>query len=59
MHSAIINEDPLTRKLRLLQEQIELLTRELAFSHEREAAKTEQLEVCIHICAMAGGGGQT
>lgn len=47
-NSAIINEDPLRRKIRLLEEQVEQLTQELAFSHEREARRTHQLQLQVH-----------
>jgi hypothetical protein len=46
----------MTRRIRLMQEQIEILTRELVSAHEREAAQTQQLQVrfvlfgCLFVC---------
>ena len=42
---AVINEDPLTKRIRELQEQIEKLTKDLLSSQEREQKKSLQIQV--------------
>jgi hypothetical protein len=55
---AVVNEDPLTKRIRELQEQIEHLTRELACSQERELEKTLKIQQVTDrlLRALTNGG---
>ena len=53
MNVATINEEPLAKKIRELQEQIEHLVRELASSKERELEKNLHIQVSSVLGEMA------
>ena len=44
VNNAVVNENPLTKKIRSLQEQIELLQRELVAAQDREMAQTVRVQ---------------
>lgn len=50
-----MNEDPLTKKIRSMQDQIEFLTLQLASAQEREAAKDTELFVMRQALSLEGG----
>jgi len=56
----VVNEDPLTKKIRSLQDQIDSLNIQLASAQEREGKKSEELQALSEQLrrALTGGGGE-